>query len=113
MKPKVLKLHVEGRTPGPRGKAPMVTLEGGKSSKLQLDGSHHEAVYLAAIGALAKAALNNKKHLIVTSPSEHLIYQMQGTWEVGPELETFHSILTLMASSLFLKVDWDIADRTS
>jgi hypothetical protein len=26
MKPKVLKLHVEGRTPGPRGKAPMVTL---------------------------------------------------------------------------------------
>lgn len=112
MKPAVYTLHVEGRTPGPLGKAPMVTLENGKSASLQYDGSHHEAVYLAAIGALVDAALKKQKNLVITSPSEHLIYQMKGTWKVGPELEKLHSILKLMAS-LFKKVDWDIADRTS
>lgn len=107
----VFKLHVEGRTPGPKGKSLMLTLKNGKSTALQSDGSHHEAVYLAAIRALVDAALKNKTNLLVTSPSEHLIYQMQGTWKVGPELDKLHNILTLMAS-LFVKVEWDIGIKS-
>lgn len=111
LKSKYHHVHVEGRTPGPRGKAPMVTLENGELAKLDFEGSHHEAVYLAAIAVLVEAALAQETTVLVTLPFEHLIRQMQRDWDVGPKLQKVHDILTLVAS-LFENVAWDIAARS-
>lgn len=105
-------VHVEGRTPGPRGKAPMVTVEDGAESETDYEGSHHEAVYLSAVIALAEALRNGERGLRVTSPSDHLIGQMNGDWEVGEELHPYHELLKLLEGLFSEGVKWEKAPRT-
>ena len=104
-------VHVEGRTPGSPGLAPMVTVANGVPSPPIISGSHHEAVYLAAIEEMARMLQQGVTHLVVTSPSEHLVEQMRRKWKVGPELDPLHRLAVLL-EGMFTKVDWDLAPRT-
>lgn len=104
-------VHVEGRTPGPFGVAPMVTLENGTPEPPTYVGSHHEAVYLAAIVAMSDALIAGVADIHFTSPSEHLVNQMNGTWEVGPGLEPYHRLAQHIVPR-FASVTWAVAPRT-
>lgn len=105
-------VHVEGRTPGPRGMAPMVTVQDGAESDIVEVGSHHEAVYIAAIIALAEALRNGEEGLVVTSPSDHLVEQMNKRWKVGDELRGYHAILRPLAGMFRGGVTWKKAPRS-
>lgn len=104
-------IHVEGRTPGNPGMATIVTVIDGTARTQPFTGSHHEAVYLAAISAMADALMAGVTDVDMTSPSEHLVGQMRATWGVGPELEDLNRALTLVAARFF-SVSWSIAPRT-
>lgn len=62
----VYRVHVEGRTPGCSGKGPMVTMVGALPSATTYVGSHHEAVYLAAITAMSDALRAGHANLAIT-----------------------------------------------
>lgn len=109
--PPVHHIHVEGRTPGPKGKADMVPMSGGAPKPVGYPGSHHEAVYLAAIMEMADAQQRGIEHVVMTSPSEHLVEQMNGRWEVGPELRSFHEVASIIAAR-FADITWNLAPRT-
>lgn len=108
----VYRVHVEGRTPGCSGKAPMVTMVCALPSATTYLGSHHEAVYLAAITAMSDALRAGHANLAITPPSEHLVEQMNGNWEVGDELRSFHDVAVILTRH-FASVTWSIAPRTS
>lgn len=105
------RIHVEGRTPGSFGKAPMITLVNGVPSPSSYVGSHHEAVYLSAIVEMADALALGHDRLAVTSPSELLVHQMDGTWEVGDELRAFHALAHMLAER-FKSISWSVAPQT-
>lgn len=103
-------IHVEGRTPGPAGIAPMVSLKEGIPEPVGYEGSHHVAVYLAAIGAMVDAASRGVDHLIMTSPSEHLVKQVNGDWRPDKMSDLFQVVDILRKQ--FKKVEAAIAPRT-
>jgi ribonuclease HI len=104
-------VHVEGRTPGPLGLAPMVVLENGSAEPPICVGSHHIAVYLSAIVTMAEALRSGITTIAITTPSNHLIEQVAGRWEVCNTLRPYRDFVRVLEKG-FSSVTWAVAPRS-